>query len=158
MIEEMKNAAKADADQAALEAANLEACNKVLETLDALQAQLDEAVESIKDKNPEYDLAEDMEMIMAAINEAREGAEQALASANEDGEEFNFAFDGSDIEAMINEMVKNAEGSAVDAIAAEVAAGKAYIFTLDGKQHQRPVSGAVNVIVRENSTSKIYIK
>lgn len=157
MIEEMKNAAKAAADQAALEAANLEACNKVLEAIEALQAKYEAAVAEISESNPDFDFSDWEEIIMGAINQAREGAAQALASANEDGEEYNYPFDGSDIEAMIAQMKDDATTSAVTAIEAEVAAGNAYIFTLDGKQHQRPVIGEVNVIVRQSSTSKIFI-
>ncbi|MDE5883274.1 MAG: hypothetical protein K2H60_16255, partial [Muribaculaceae bacterium] len=99
------------------------------------------------------------EIIGGQLEEVKKGAEQALAAANEDGELYNFPFDAEEYEGMIAEMQKQASDlSGIDALEAEVAAGKVKIYTLDGKAHFAPVRGQVNVIVRGNSTVKVMIK
>ena len=90
-----------------LVAANQAAYDKVAAEIKDVKAEYEEAVEFIKEYNPEFDLTEWAE-IGKMIEETVEGAEQALYAANEDGTEFNFAFSAEDYEGMITEMKKEA--------------------------------------------------
>ena len=106
-----------------LEAANQEAYDKVKAEIDAVLAEYDEAVEFIKEYNPEFDFS-DWTEVGKMINETAEAAEQALYSANEDGVEYNFAFSAEDYEGMIVEMKKAAVAEpnqeAYDKVKAEI--------------------------------------
>ena len=149
--------AAADAEAARV-ARNEAAYNAVMDQINALKAELEAAIDKINEEYPEYDKTSKVDEINAAIVDAENAADAAKEAVSEEGE-FDFTFDPELIRALINEMLEEAEISGVEAIEAEVVAGNAYIFTLDGKQHQRPVQGEVNVIVRKNGeTSKIFVK
>ncbi len=141
-----------------LKAANQAAYEEVIAAIDQITDKYLAAVAEIEEQHPDYDLTEWKEIIGGAIEMSRTGAAQALAAANEDGDEFNFAFDSEEIEFMIEAMMEDAKTSGIDAIDAEVAEGKAMIYTLDGRSASAPVRGAVNIIVRPNSTTKVYIR
>lgn len=146
----------AELSLAPLKAANQEAYEKVAADIDAVIAKYDAAVAKIKEANPDFDLTE--WDIAGQLSAAKTGAAQTLDAANEDEEEYFFPFDAEYYEGMIEEMLKAAGLSGIANIEAEVAAGKAKIFTLDGKAHFAPVKGQVNVIVRGNSTVKVMVK
>ncbi len=58
-----------------------------------------------------------------------------------------------------NDKISKASEFGVEAIIAEVEAGNAIVFILDGKQHTRPVVGAVNIVVRKNGEKyKVFVK
>ena len=149
--------AAADAEAARV-ARNEAAYNAVMDQIEQLKNEADEAVKKIETEYPDYNATSRIREIDAAIVAAENAANAAKEAVSEEGE-FDFTFDPELIRALINEMLQEAEITGVEAIEAEVVAGNAYIFTLDGKQHQRPVQGEVNVIVRKNGeTSKIFVK
>lgn len=149
--------AAADAEAARV-ARNEAAYNAVMDQIEQLKNEADEAVKKIETEYPDYNATSRIREIDAAIVAAENAANAAKEAVSEEGE-FDFTFDPELIRALINEMLEEAEILGVEAIEAEVVAGNAYIFTLDGKQHQRPVQGEVNVIVRKNGeTSKIFVK
>ncbi|MDE6793851.1 MAG: hypothetical protein K2J63_00930, partial [Muribaculaceae bacterium] len=152
-------AALTEMKKAAFEAPNTLAYDKVVDAIAAVEAKYMTAVVEIEMEYPGFDLTEWKEIIGGQLEEVKKGAEQALAAANEDGELYNYPFDAEEYEGMIAEMQKAASDlSSIDALEAEVAAGNAKIYTLDGKAHFAPVRGQVNVIVRGNSTVKVMIK
>ncbi|MDE6338082.1 MAG: hypothetical protein K2L34_16070, partial [Muribaculaceae bacterium] len=117
-ITEMKKAGFAPANQAA--------CDKVLAEINAVEAEYDEAKESVKEVNPDFDMTEWEEIIGGQLTQVKNGAEQALAAANEDGELYSYPFDAEEYEGMIIEMKKAAYEAhntlAYDKVAAEIAA------------------------------------
>lgn len=150
-IVEMKKAGFEDYNQAAY--------NDVVNQIENVMAYYDSAVARIEVSYPEFDLSEWKQIIGSQIDDIRTGAKQAYEVATEDGEKFFFPFDSEEYLAMIDQMYKDAEDfSGIANIEAEVAAGNAKIYTLDGKAHFAPVRGQVNVIVRGNSTIKVMIK
>ncbi|MDE5870609.1 MAG: hypothetical protein K2H22_01500, partial [Muribaculaceae bacterium] len=153
-IENLLEDAKAKSEDR--EARNKAAYDKVIDELNALRAEKDAAVEKILAEYPDYDPSAESRDIDAAIDALESGAYVAYLAVLVEGE-YEFTYDPELIRSMISQMMDNAVG--VEAIEAEVVAGNAYIFTLDGKQHQRPVHGEVNVIVRKNGErSKIFVK
>ncbi len=110
---------------AALAGANQAAYDAVIAKIDELQKEYEEALAAVTAKYPDTDFSEWEEIITKALDEAKSGAAQALASANEDGVEFNFAFDGEDIKGMIAEMyasaaLTEANQAAYDAVIAKI--------------------------------------
>ena len=81
-----------------LQEANQAAYDKVIASINAVEAQYEEAKVAIKAVNPDFDMA-DWEEIAEQIADAKKGAETALANANEDGEKFSFVFGTEDLEA-----------------------------------------------------------
>ncbi len=140
-------------------AANQAAYDEVIDKLLALQAETDAAVEKILAEYPEYkDVTTDSRAIDKAINDAKDAAKAALDAVATEGN-FDYTPDYKAIEDMIADMLAKAEADGVEAIIAEVEAGNAYVFTLDGKKHARPVNGEVNIIVRRNGEkSKVFVK
>ena len=151
--------ADAMAKEEARVAANNAAYEAVIAEIAAVQAEYDEAVVTIAENYPDYNATAEMVAITKAISEAEIAADEALKAVEKEGE-FSYVFDAQAIRDMIATMLDNADKlGAVDSIEAEVEAGNAVIFTLDGKQHARPVVGEVNVIVRKNgTTSKVMVK
>ncbi len=104
---------------------NQAAYDAVIAKIDELQKEYEEALAAVTAKYPDTDFSEWEEIITKALDEAKSGAAQALASANEDGVEFNFAFDGEDIKGMIAEMyasaaLTEANQAAYDAVIAKI--------------------------------------
>lgn len=150
-ITEMKKAAFADYNQAEYD--------KVINAIFDVVDKYNEAVDDIKAVNPEFDFTEWIKDIYIKLEEELAGAEQALDAANDNGEVFFFPFDAETYDGKIAEMKKAAlDSTGIANIEAEVATGKAKIFTLDGKSHSTLVRGQVNVIVKENSTLKVTVK
>ena len=160
-IDQLLADAKARAEKAENDrvAANKQAYDADCDVIQSLQAELDAAVEKILAEYPNYkDLTADTRAIDKAIADAQKGADEAFAACKDAGN-YEYNWDPKAIEDMINEMLAKAVADGVEAIIADVEAGNAYIFTLDGKQHTMPVSGAVNVVVRKNGEkTKIYVK
>ncbi|MDE6548145.1 MAG: hypothetical protein K2L22_04025 [Muribaculaceae bacterium] len=89
-----------------IEAQNQVAYEEVIAKIEVLQKEYEYAIDEARQTYPSYDFAEWEEIIVGALNQAKEGATQALESANEDGVAFQYAFDGEEIIAMIAEMKK----------------------------------------------------
>lgn len=108
---------------------NLEEYEKVVATINDLEAQYKEAIAEAKEKYPDYDFSEWEYLITDMINQSYSGANQAYEAANEDGEAFQFAFYGEEIEAMIAEMkiapIMEENYAAYDLVIAEINAAKA---------------------------------
>lgn len=140
-------------------AANQAAYDADKDEILALQAELDAAVEKILAEYPGYkDVTVESRNIDKAINDAQKGADEALAACKEEGT-YSYDWNPQAIRDMIAEMLKKAEADGVEAIIADVEAGNAVVFTLDGKKHARPVNGEVNIIVRRNGEkSKVFVK
>lgn len=131
-----------------------------LAEINACQAQFEEALAQVSAdaKNPDFNPSQWETAINNEISQARTDLLDAFNAALANGIDVNYTFDSRKISNMIDAMIAASQDtSGVQSVATEVAAGKAQIFTLDGKQHKAPVKGEVNVIVRENSTSKVYI-
>lgn len=140
-----------------LYASNYAAYDQVIAEIEKLQASYAETLAQIKKDSPDFDTTKWEELINEEINLQLNDVKAALDTANADFATFTYDFDGEKIEVLIAGMLAASKKSGIESIEAEVAAGKAQIFTLDGKQHNAPVKGEVNVIVRENSTSKVFI-
>lgn len=157
-IEEMIYMMIEDVETSELRAANQAAYDEVIARIDDLTDKFMATVAQLKEENPDYDFSEWEAIIRGSLEDARTGAAQALAVANEEGEEFSFPFDGEYIEDMINEMIEDVKTSGIESIENAVAEGNATIYTLDGRKVDAPVRGAVNIIVTPTSTSKVYIR
>ncbi|MDE5997139.1 MAG: hypothetical protein K2G77_02895, partial [Muribaculaceae bacterium] len=140
-------------------AANEAAYDADRDEIIALQAELDATVEKILAEYPEYkNVTIDSRNIDKAINDAKKGADDAKDACKEEGT-YSYNWDPQAIRDMIDDMLKKAEATGVEAIIADVEAGNAVVFTLDGKKHARPVNGEVNIIVRRNGEkSKVFVK
>lgn len=149
--------------KAAFKEPNQKAYDDAVAELDELLSKYNAVMEDAKAKNPDYDFEGNGWLeVGSQIEQYKNFAAQALSMADEAGEYFKnvFYFDASEIEGMIEEMKKAVDDgtTGIGTIEAEVAAGNAKIFTLDGKSHNAPVKGQVNVIVKENSTVKVMVK
>ncbi len=160
-IDQLLEDAKARAEKAENErqAANQQAYDADCDKIMALKAELDAAKETIKAEYPDYpDFVDDVLNISEAINAAQAGADAAFAACQAEGN-YTYDWDSKAISDMIDVMLSKASEFGVEAIIADVEAGNAIVFTLDGKQHTRPVVGTVNIVVRKNGEkSKIYVK
>ncbi|MDE6547900.1 MAG: hypothetical protein K2L22_02785, partial [Muribaculaceae bacterium] len=114
----------------ALISENQAAYEEVIAKIEALQKESELAFEESQKENPDYDFSEWVEIIEGALNQAKEGAQQALIVANEEEEEFQFAFDGEEIEAMIAEMqmapLMDKNRAAYDLVIAQINEVQAY--------------------------------
>lgn len=134
------------------------AYDKVLEQFGELRTELQNALTEIHSETPDFDTTAWETAIDKEIEQAEQDASNAYFAALYEGAPFTYEVDVRKFSNMIETMIAASKGTTgINGIEAEVAAGKAQIFTLDGKQHKAPVKGEVNVIVRENSTSKVYI-
>lgn len=160
-IDKLLADAKARAEKAENDrmAANKQAYDADCDEIQALQAKLDATVEQIQAEYPGYkDVTSDSRAIDKAINEAQKGADDAYAACANEGT-YSYDWNPQAILDMIADMLAKAEADGVEAIIADVEAGNAVVFTLDGKQHTRPVCGEVNIIVRRNGEkSKVFVK
>lgn len=134
------------------------AYDKVLEQFGELRTELQNALTEIHSETPDFDTTAWETAIDKEIEQAEQDASNAYFAALYEGAPFTYEVDVRKFSNMIETMIAASKGTTgINGIEAEVAAGKAQIFTLDGKQHNAPIKGEVNVIVRENSTSKVYI-
>ena len=89
-------------------AANQAAYNAVIEKIEAVEANYEDAVNQIKEVNPDFDFSM-YEEIPQQLESYKGWAAQALAAANDYGEEYQFAFDGEEFDNFITMML--AEGT-----------------------------------------------
>ncbi|MDE6650229.1 MAG: hypothetical protein K2K45_09905 [Muribaculaceae bacterium] len=88
--------------------ANQAAYNAVIDKIEAVEANYEDAVNQIKEVNPDFDFSM-YEEIPQQLESYKGWAAQALAAANDYGEEYQFAFDGEEFDNFITMML--AEGT-----------------------------------------------
>lgn len=154
-IEKLITDAKAaQKDEEARQAANLEAYEADLAIIEALEKELDEAIETVKKDWPTYNYASDKD----AIEAQRAQADAAYAAVADEGTYTN-TVNATAIREMIEKMLTDAREAGITLIYGEELDANDKIYNLQGVQLAEPVKGQINVIVRANGiTEKVYVK
>ena len=158
-IEKLITDAKAaQKDEEARQAANLEAYEADLAIIEALEKELDEAIETVKKDWPTYNYASDKDAIEDAIEAQRAQADAAYAAVADEGTYTN-TVNATAIREMIEKMLTDAREAGITLIYGEELDANDKIYNLQGVQLAEPVKGQINVIVRANGTTeKVYVK
>ena len=155
LVADAKAAQAAYEAEEARQAANLEAYEKDLAEIDALQAKLDATLDNLHKLYPDLDIEEAAKAIQDAIDAQRDKAEAAYNAVAEEGDYEN-TVDSQTILNMIDDLLESAD---IVIVAVDDLGDDIRIFTTDGMQHKSPVRGRVNILVdKTGNFRKVVVK
>lgn len=126
-----------------------------MEKLADLQKMYEEGIAEVREKNPSFD---GDAMVEADIEAARSAVEAEYARVKDAGFYEAPAFDYASIADAIEAMVKEGLMTGIEVNIADIDLNGAEIYTLDGRRHNAPVKGQINVIRNQNSVIKVVVK
>ena len=140
-------------------ARNKEAYDKHLAELDKIAQELEDAAAEVKEAHPSWPyFITEKAKVSSMIKEARREAKEAYADVAEEGE-YAYVLDSDSLREAILSFKTIADQTGIEDILVDQDMSKVKIYTIDGVRHDKPVKGALNIIVKaDGSAVKVYVR